>query len=260
MWQGRAETAASLAARLRAFFTLGQSPPGRSWHCIVPPDYEVAEDDDSYVTEYCDLEANPAALDRHAESTVKRSVDRGNMPGSGYHTYLSAMRPDQIPRDDDPLIHYWMGDSTYNYISMDTDLRGVTDPLFVTYDVMRINVLAAAAAFSPEWCHVGPSRLSDYLDDEVYNRPCIPLAWMLWLCPAYAALVTPPSSSRQVIVEPMTDGSLFMATGRKTFDLNDPTDISRARAIHRQVDHINYTVPFNGLSGRSDRVPPFPKL
>lgn len=260
MWQGRAETAASLAARLRAFFTLGQSPPGRSWHCIVPPDYEVAEDDDSYVTEYCDLEANPGALDAHVMAAQKASLKNGQISEMPCNSYFSAMCPDQIPRDDDPLMNYWMGDSTYNYVGMDTDLRGVTDPRFVTYDVMRTNVLAAAAAFSPEWCGVAPSRLSDYLDDEVYNRPCIRLAWMLWLCPAYAALVTPPSSGSKLIVEPMTDGSLFMATGRKTFDLNDPTDIARARAIHRQVDHINYTVPFNGLSGRSDRVPPFPKL
>ena len=176
------------------------------------PDHEVL-DEDSYVTEHRDLEADPAGVDRHAESTVKRSVDRGNVPGTGYHTYLSAMCPDQVPRDDDPLIHYWMGASTYNYFNMDTDLRGQTDPRFVTYEVMRTNVLAAAA-FSPEWCNVGPSRLFDHVDKAVYNRIHIPLAWTLWLCPAYAALVTLPGNEG-LIVEPMTAGSLFMATGKE---------------------------------------------
>ena len=125
---------------------------------------------------------------------------------------------------------------------------------------MRANVLAIATAFAPDWCEAGPTDLFRFLDLEPYVRPPITLAWMVWLSPAYAQRVEPPDPSSQNIVEPLSDGSLFMATDTETFDLNQYRHLEKARAIHRQIDPLNYTVPFNGRCGRSDRVPPFPKV
>ena len=165
-----------------------------------------------------------------------------------------------MQRADDPYCEWRIGGPYQNHIDVYTDREGSTDPRFVTYDVMRTNVLAIATAFAPEWCEAGPSELFRYLDLEPYVRPPITLAWMVWLGPAYARLVEPPPRSAQIITEWLSDGGLFMATGTNTFDINSSPDLAKARSIHRQIDPLNYTVPFNGKCGRSDRVPPFPKV
>ena len=45
---------------------------------------------------------------------------------------------------------------------------------------------------------------------------------------------------------------------RETFVTGNPDHVAAARAIFAVVDPLNFTVPFNGVSGRSDRAPPFP--
>ena len=169
------------------------------------------------------------------------------------------MCDDEVTRPDDPYIDWSIGRPGQNYFELFTDNRGTTDPRFVTYDVTKANVLAAARAFEPDWCQAGPSDLIWYLDLEPYVRPPMGLAWMIWFSPALAALVEPPVYSN-TIVERFTDGSLFMATSTETFDCRNRLHLDQARTIHRQIDPLNYTVPFNGRCGRSDRVPPFPKL
>ena len=248
MWPGRPESAASFAERLRAFLALSQAPAARSWHCVVPPDG------------YCDLQADPGLIKRHIEVKMREAEERGHLPGTGFLDHLSAMCEDDVPRADDPYISLRAGDPHKNYFQIYTDNQGTTDPRFVTYDVMRTNVLSVAAAFEPDWCQAGPLSLIPYLDCEPYVRPPITLAWMVWLSPAYAKVATPPPRYRGTITEWLTDGSLFMATSTNTFDVSKIDDLRMARSIHRQIDPLNYTLPFNGKCGRSDRVPPFPKV
>ncbi len=248
LWPERQEEVGSIAARLRAFLTLSQAPPGRSWHCLVAPDG------------YCDLQANPGYIERHVELQMQEAEERGSVPGAGFLDYLSAMCRDDKPRADDPYISWRAGDPYQNHFRMLTDNQGTTDPRFVTYDVMRTNVLAGATAFQPDWCQAGPVDLSRYLDREPYVRPPIGLAWMVWLSPAYAKLMKPPPRYRGTITEHLSDGSLFMAATRETFDVAKLEHLELARSIHRQIDPLNYTVPFNGKCGRSDRVPPFPNV
>ena len=263
-WQGRAEPLDAMAARLRAFLTLSRSPPGRSWHCIIPPRPETPEEADRF-TRYCDLGANPAYVDDHVGHALAASIASGGN-GTDSSEDLFAMRPGEMLSRDNPHASWHTAHSGVNFFNMhsaclrrpDEERGGETDPRFVSYDTMRHNVLSAAAAFSPEWCDVDHYELSRYLDEEVYNRFSIPLCWMLWLSPAYAKLVKLPPIRHHLIVEPMTDGSLFMATGEHICDPANDEDLRKARALHRQIDHLNYVVPFNDNKGRSNRVPPLP--
>jgi hypothetical protein len=249
-WPGRKEPATSIAARLHAFLTLSKPPPDRAWHGSIPPDG------------FRDLQANPSQISRYVNE-CQADAERGewaSLPGHGCGGTLGAMSDDHVPRADDPVLFWQVGTPWTNHVQLDTDWQGKTDPRFVTYDVMRTNVLAIGTAFAADWCQTGPIDLHRYLDEEPYVRPPITLAWMVWLSPAYARVVTPPPRYEGTITEHLSDGSLFMATSTRTFDVSNLEDLRMARAIHRQIDPLNYTLPFNGQCGRSDRVPPFPKV
>ena len=86
------------------------------------------------------------------------------------------------------------------------------------------------------------------------------LGWMTWIEGSLAKQIEVLRRNWNLELEAYSDGSLFMAAGKETFSIENPTHLRQARAIHRQIDHLNYTSPFEGMSGRSDRVPPFPKV
>ena len=117
-------------------------------------------------------------------------------------------------------------------------------------------LIAIARAFEPDWCQAGPDSLVDIFDMTPYKRPPMSLAWMIRLGAPLAALVTPPPPP--IIVERYADGSLFMAGTRDTFVTANPDHLAAARAIFAAIDPLNFTVPFNGVSSRSDRAPPPP--
>ena len=267
VWPGRPEPLASIKARFRSFLSLSQSPPGRSWHCIIQPRPETEEEAED-ISRYHDVGADPEYIGEYVEGAQEAAVAWGARAGVGFDEDLFAMVPGQKPSIDDPHICWWVGTPGRNYFQMDSagtqaaDLGpdGVSDPHFTAYGVVRHNMLATAAAFAPDWCEAGPVELQRYLDTEVYHRAPIALAWMVWLCPDYAKLVTLPPRYHGLVVEPMNDGSLFMATGKGGFDICNDDCLRKARALHRQIDHLNYVVPFNGHRGRSPRVPPLPEM
>lgn len=121
---------------------------------------------------------------------------------------------------------------------------------------MRANLMAMAFAFQPEWCTVAPYRLDAYLDSAVYNRPFIGLAWMTWLEASLAKQIEPPPRYWNAILEQYSDGSLFVATGKDTFSCDVEVHLHCARAIHRQIDHLNFSVPFRGKCGRNPNLAP----
>ncbi len=52
------------------------------------------------------------------------------------------------------------------------------------------------------------------------------------------------------------DGGLFMAATCDTFVTANPDHLAAARAFFATLDPLDFTVPFNGASGRSDRARP----
>ena len=249
-WQGRPETPARIANRIRLFIAYSKValPPDTQWY---------------YWLEDClfDIEQEPQKLEPCVKERICRDDDDEPIPELGHNINLTSFRGNPADRNLSAVIKLTVGSQTQNSFSLSTDSQYAdkTDPRLVTYSAMRTTMLAVAASFEPEWCEARPSRLADYYDYRVYNRPPMGLAWMFWFNPTLAPLIKPPRYSYP-IVEPYQDGSLFLATSTETFDCNRLTHIEQARAIHREIDPLNYTLPFDGRCGRSDRVPPFPKV
>ena len=251
LWQDRVESATQLASRFRAYLALskGVLPSDTRWFGWVPPDALF------------DIENEPEKLTPLIANGLAQHDDGSSWPELGYSCVIPTLRgnpDDRVVSATVRLSAGSIGQNEFKFFS-DHDLHASTDPRLVNYEAMRTNLLAIARAFEPEWCEASPLKLGDYFDIGVYNRPPMGLAWMIWFSPPLAALVEPPVYTN-TIIERFTDGSLFMATSEEVFDCANTTHLEQARAIHRQIDPLNYTVPFCGTSGRSDRVPPFPQL
>ena len=249
LWQARKESEASKEARLRAFLRYSRTP-GRRWYGDIGGD------------EIADLTSGTDRVPRFLAEWLRESQtgEYAFAPGMGSMAQLFAFeRSDEVDVDAPSMLVNW-GTDGRNYADINSNNDGPVDPRFITYDVLRANVLAMAAAFEPEWCKASPVKLSLYHDYKVYNRPAIGLCWMVWLCPGYARLVDIPSNYTHVTKERYADGSLFLSTGTDAFDCDNAIHVDCARDIQRQIDPLNYTVSLNGLWGRNDRVPPFPKV
>lgn len=249
VWQGRKESSDSMVSRMRTFLHYSRTP-GRAWCGHTGSDTFV------------DLKSDPAQVPLFIEASLADSQqgEYALVPGVGCWTELFARERSDKASAHGPTMCVSWGFDRHNHVQIDSYGGKAPDPDFVSYDLVRVNLLAMAAAFEPEWCEAHPGELVNYTDYEVYNRPAIGLCWMVWLCPAYAELIEPPPDYTHIIKERYADGSGFMATGRDVFDCDNPFHLNQARIIHRQIDPLNYTVPFDGQSGRSNRVLSFPKV
>ena len=70
------------------------------------------------------------------------------------------------------------------------------------------------------------------------EAPTMQLAWISYIAPRFAHLVTPPPSA---IVEHRSDGGLLMAASDEAFDVDNPRHMAVAREIEAAV------APFNAL-------------
>ena len=252
LWPRRSETPAGIARRIKLYIAYSKMvlPDDTRWHGWLRPNICF------------NIENEPDKLESYIAESISHDDDGAIDPEGGYYPNLISVRGTASDENISACINLHIGSgSGPNSFQLRTDSQFAdkTDPRLVTYEAMRTTMLAAAFSFQPDWCEVGPTRLADYYDREGYVRPAMGLAWMIWFSPAVARLVTPPRYSYP-IVEHFEDGSLFLATSKDTFDCGNATHLEQARAIHRQIDPLNYTLPFEGLSGRGDRVPPFPKL
>ncbi len=248
MWQARVETPAAIANRFRTFLALSRPalPRDRRWHTQEEPGGPVD----------IDLTRDPAGIDRLLAKVHDRDSDGHVWVGSGSFALVFAPLDGKEFGRGDPYFDCRAGSASQNHCAFKTDHFTAPDPRLLSYDGNKTMLLAIARAFEPDWCEAGPDSLVDIFDMTPYKRPPMSLAWMTWLGAPLAALVTPPPPP--IIVERHPDGSLFMAATRDTFVTANPDHLAAARAIFATVDPLNFTVPFNGVSGRSDRAPPRP--
>ena len=254
IWQRRGETAAQIFKRTLTFIDLA-SP-------ALPPDLKWYISEDLLETAFV-VQDDPDRLLRLAEAGIYKDEIDETAPSFGWHfkMFLCPESP-VINRGRCASLKVSAGANAFHNtaIFFANHVDGLPDPRLLTFDVMKANMMAIVWAFRPEWCTASPSILDDYLDGEVYARPYIGLAWMTWLEAALFKQMQLPPRHWNLILEAYSDGSVFMATSKRTFSVEDRRDLPQARAIHRQLDHLNYIVPFEGMSGRSTRVPPFPKI
>ena len=146
-----------------------------------------------------------------------------------------------------PKSHYM---STTMYAGMDAPWDGnglifetghtvAPAPELASYDVFRGATLIMAETFEVTQAFVYPQGLSELWDPPTSDkgRP-IPLAWISYVAPRFAHLVTTPP---RAMVERRSDGGLLMAATEDTFRTENPEHLAVARDIKAAL------APFNAL-------------
>ncbi|MGB6326335.1 MAG: Imm52 family immunity protein [Methylocella sp.] len=107
------------------------------------------------------------------------------------------------------------------------------DPSVITYDVFKPALVAMAEAWDPVCCAAYPHALIKPVPGGIYFHE----AWIQYLCPWVASLVTPPPAP--VIVEHLPNGGLLMAAAAHTFDVENSAHVAAARAIAAAIAPLN---------------------
>ncbi len=124
-----------------------------------------------------------------------------------------------------------------NVVNLGTADYKAPDASLVTFEMFRAALLAITIPFEPVFALAYPSTLSN-LWTSGQACPTLQLAWISYLAPRFAPLITPPLSA---IVEHRPDGGLLMAATDETFDTDNPRHMAVAREIEAAV------APFNAL-------------
>jgi hypothetical protein len=168
-------------------------------------------------------------------------------PYYGYQLFVhntAKMRPG--PRNF--TIHMHAGSPSKrisNRIGIDTDYGVVPDPSIVTFKIFKDALIALAETFEAPAGLAYPTKLMDLWPDG-QQRTWLELAWITYVAPRFAALITPPSSA---IVERRPDGGLLMAATDEAFVTSNPAHVAAAREIAAAAE------PFNALPYPWDEGP-----
>ena len=134
-----------------------------------------------------------------------------------------------------------------NGLIFDTAYNVAPEPELASFHVFRGATLAMAETFETTQAFVYPQGLSDLWDPPTSGkgRP-IPLAWISYVAPRFAPLVTPPP---RAIVERRPDGGLLMAATDATFRTADPAHLAVARDIEAALAAFN-ALPWTAETGK----------
>ncbi len=237
-WGERAESAEALAERWLALVTRLQriDPAFAHWMSIAP-------DGESSLPFVPTLEAQIACVtagtDRHVSGRMAWSGGSRLNLYNGFH---------HSPCDFG--LHMGAGNygrySSRNYVSISTDAYVIPEPHLVGFSVFRQLVLALAETFEATQAYAWPSDLDELWTQEQAERRDLPLAWISYVAPRFAMLVTPPPT---VVVEHRPDGGLLMAATADRFTMADPAHLAAAQAIQAASQAFN-AVPWTPKFGK----------
>jgi hypothetical protein len=107
----------------------------------------------------------------------------------------------------------------------------------VTMPIFKAALIAIAEAWDATWCGAYPSDIIPLWPDRIaVGRPMFNMAWITYLSPRFAPMVTPP---RSAIVEYTPQGGIIMTATEQQFDVNNPAHIAAAREIEAALAPIN---------------------
>jgi hypothetical protein len=178
---------------------------------------------------------------------------------------LPAAIATSVARDDDgepsPIYGYWpgvinsmkdgprslslwvrAGSALNNYAEIETCYRVLPDPGIIAYPAFKAALLALAESFDVTYCSAYPMQIMDVWDTT--RNLC--LAWMSYVAPRFAPLITPPPSA---IVERTARGALLMAATGDTFSTDNPAHLAAA------ADILAALAPFEALPWPPDATP-----
>ena len=126
-----------------------------------------------------------------------------------------------------------------NVLSFESDYHVAPEPELASYSVFRGVTLAMAESFETTQAFAYTRSLSAFWGPWPGRKGRqIPLAWISYVGPRFAPLITPPP---RAIVERRPDGGLLLAATDATFRADDPAHLAVARDIEAAL------APFNAL-------------
>lgn len=107
---------------------------------------------------------------------------------------------------------------------------------FINLQVFKPALLALAAAWDVTWCSAFPWSLLKLKTKPDPPRPRFYLAWMTYLSPRFAPMITPP---RTAISERLPNGALLMIATEERFETENPAHLAVARDIEAALAPVN---------------------
>ncbi|HXP04325.1 MAG TPA: Imm52 family immunity protein [Stellaceae bacterium] len=107
----------------------------------------------------------------------------------------------------------------------------------VTLAIFKAALVAIAEAWDATWCAAYPSDIISLWPNRIaVGRPMFKMAWITYLSPRSAPMVTPPASA---IVEHTAQGGIVMAATEDRFDVTNPAHLAVAREIEAAIAPVN---------------------
>ncbi len=231
-WGPRAETPEVIAARFLA--------------CVdrlkqIHPAY------DNWIFRLNDKPKKFDALRKDLPAAIAANVVRADngkpTPSGGYWSRVINNMNEDGPRSLAVRVKAgstWAGLS--NSAEIGTGYQVVPDPTIIAYPAFKAALLALVESFDATYCSAYPAQLLNLWEKDRN----LSLAWMSYVAPRFAPLITPPPSA---IVERTAQGGLLMAATAETFRVDNPAHLAAARDI------LNALAPFEALPWPPDAQP-----
>jgi len=107
---------------------------------------------------------------------------------------------------------------------------------FITFPTFKSALLAIAAAWDATCCAAYPWNLIPLWREAGWDEPALRMAWITYLSPRYAPMVTPP---RSAIVEYPPQGGIVMIATKDRFEIANPAHLAVAREIAAAVARVD---------------------
>ena len=133
------------------------------------------------------------------------------------------------------------GDAWFNVVTFGTEDLSEADPALIRYDLFRSALLTVVETFEAQHANVFTNALQR-LWARAPNQSTFPVAWIAYVGPRLAPLVTPPPTA---LVERRADGGVLMAATTEPFDVGNPTHMAAARDIERAGLPLSRTPPWD---------------
>jgi len=129
-----------------------------------------------------------------------------------------------------------------NHVVLETCYGIAPEDSVVTFRLFRAALLAVVEGWEPTWCIAYPVTISDFWQKSAHLR----LAWLNYVSPRFAPLITPPPSA---IYERTAQGGLLMSATAETFRVDNPAHLAVAQDILKAL------APFEALPWPPDAAP-----
>jgi hypothetical protein len=192
------------------------------------------------LTKFWPLPAGPGdELTRLIADCVDTADDGDPTPISGYRFGASARSDPQAVITLDVHAGYYAPNPPFfaNTAGLQTQPLNERNAALVTLPIFKAALVAIAEAWDATWCEAYPWDLINLWPDTVaVGRPRFNMAWVSYLSPRFAPMVTPPASA---IVEHTSQGGIIMAATEERFDITNPAHLAAAREIEAAIAPVN---------------------